>query len=269
MTSAIKMNNFLLNKSNEQKYLIDFNKISKYKNENVGDTSKPYFFLNKELNVRSVVEYNHAKQLGKIRHVIAYKGKWFDYIVKREFNTLSEWAIDAGGTIDDILFGVNRVHELDHNKSTYDNPVYQTPVFVTLEALLDHLGYVHPPTVKIPKLKRLNTFTDIVRELDMSVDPLHTFGFLVHNTINNTIITANIIDWRNHSTGNDDRSLDYRLICRDETGSNPYSSKIYLSISQLPEGDEVYFKKLSDNTNTYHSLKKVLNLIIHPLNLNT
>ena len=243
MTSAIKMNNFLLNKLNERKYLIDFNKISKYLNENVGDTSNPHFYLKEELKVKTVEEYRVAKQLGEIRHVVEYKGKWFDYIVKREFKTLSEWAIDAGGTINDVLYGTNRAN------------IGHKPVFVTLDALLDHLGYVHPPTVDIPTYKSLDTFSDIAKELKMSDEP-KTSRFLVYNPISDTIIIASLIDWKKYAPAFKNNTPSKMCLVYQENIHE--STKIYSSISEMPEGTEIYFDSIGQDT--YISLKKVLNI---------
>jgi hypothetical protein len=68
---------------------------------NLGSISAgPYFFLDHELRDPEIR-----------RHCKIYKDKYFDYISKKEFNTLHEWAADSGGTLDNVLWGFRRPQE--------------------------------------------------------------------------------------------------------------------------------------------------------------
>lgn len=111
-----------------------------FKNENTA-YSKPYFFLDKELylNIETIHDFVRERLAGNIRHCkIIWKSKrFYDYIVHKEFNSLEEWAVDCGYTIDNIRYGVNRrhtgnvdytnIHNLIYNFST-TSLVYDTPV---------------------------------------------------------------------------------------------------------------------------------------------
>ena len=79
--------------------------------EAVWHVYKPYFFLRKELAIMPE-DWKDAKAHGEIRHCILNKGKFFDYVVDKKFDTFEEWLADAGGTMSDVLYGVNRIHKL-------------------------------------------------------------------------------------------------------------------------------------------------------------
>jgi hypothetical protein len=75
--------------------------------------SGQYFFLSSELSVKTPVQYVEAIKNKKIRHCIPYNGKYYDYIVKKEFNTLAEWVMDADATanLEMVCYGTNHLHK--------------------------------------------------------------------------------------------------------------------------------------------------------------
>lgn len=111
-------------------------------NEHTGTTirwEKPYFFFRTELDLPVApnwTEYNQLKA-EHIRHMIPYKGKYFDYVTHREYDTLNDWAVDNGKTLDDIVYGVNFVHRVMFVSGV--NRGREQRGFVTLETLLKHL----------------------------------------------------------------------------------------------------------------------------------
>lgn len=110
----------------------------------------PYFFLKRELEV-GAESWKEAKACGEIRHCKIYRGKFLDYVVHKEFNTIEEWVADAGGTMEDVLFGTNRVHKQMYSYET-GMLTTGTPKYITLDVLLRALGYVEPPKVQIPEM---------------------------------------------------------------------------------------------------------------------
>lgn len=127
----------------------------------------PYFFLKRELEV-GTESWKEAKARGVIRHCKIYRGKFLDYVVHKEFNTIEEWVADAGGTMDDVLFGTNRVHKQVYN---YDYTTMRgscspgTPKYITLDVLLKALGYVEPPKVQIPEMTVMTQ--DLTKMMDL------------------------------------------------------------------------------------------------------
>lgn len=106
----------------------------------------PYFFLRKELGITNS-EWKAAKERGDIRHCVPWESPdpevgwvFLDYVVKKTFATLEEWAADAGGTIGDVLYGENRVHkttmvwDFETNKFIHipDEPKYVPLVYVMM-----------------------------------------------------------------------------------------------------------------------------------------
>ena len=84
----------------------------------------PSFFLRTEPSIADL--YKPA-----IRHCRPQRsGGYFDYTVKKQFDTLREWAADAGGSIDLVVWGVNRPG------SRFTVPIGE---------FLEKLGYVAPP----------------------------------------------------------------------------------------------------------------------------
>jgi hypothetical protein len=130
---AINMNNFLLSKWNGDNFGIRLNTLTDVDRWVHGPTFDSYLFLERELQFTNSAEWRHAKNRGLIRHVKPYAGKWLDYVVKKNFDTLEEWLNDCNASVDDVAYGVNRVHK------------GMQPKFVKLKQLLDKLGYVEPP----------------------------------------------------------------------------------------------------------------------------
>lgn len=71
-----------------------------------------YFFFDSELEILSTSDrkiYSRLKET-QLRHCIPYKGKFFDYIVKKEYATLEEWAADNGKDVGNIYYGRADIH---------------------------------------------------------------------------------------------------------------------------------------------------------------
>jgi len=107
--------------------------INQYTGANTTNWQKPYFFFRTEMDVADSPNWEEFNKLktDTIRHMIPYKGKYFDYIVHQEYDTLLDWAVDNGKTLDDIVYGVNFVHNVAAG--------CKQRVFVTLETLVKHL----------------------------------------------------------------------------------------------------------------------------------
>ena len=101
----------------------------------------PYFFFVSEISVpavpyprneESLAQYAELKKT-QIRHCIPNRKNYVDYVAGKEYNTLHEWALDNGKTLDDIVYGINDVHfinfDWDHSR------VYYMP----LDTLVDHI----------------------------------------------------------------------------------------------------------------------------------
>ena len=71
----------------------------------------PYFFFEWELdNIRTRGEYWRARRHKQIRHCTIRNGKFYDYMVDREFNSLLELATDSHRPLNSIMYGTNRMH---------------------------------------------------------------------------------------------------------------------------------------------------------------
>jgi hypothetical protein len=102
----------------------------------------PYFFFASELSVpavpyprneENVAAYNELKKT-QIRHCIPNRKNYVDYVAGKTYNTLEEWAVDNGKTLEDVLYGINYVHFIDH-QCAYGSVVYYIP----LDVLVDHI----------------------------------------------------------------------------------------------------------------------------------
>ena len=157
------MNNILLDNWNGYNFGQDLSVLAGnvlYQNE-----SDCYFFLKKELGVTADT-WNAAKAAGQIRHCKPYRGQFMDYVVKKNFDTLEEWAADAGGSLNDVLYGTNRVRCFDCQYNAVTDTHYQvpsTPKYVELSVLLRHLGYV-APTVVVPEFQDIDV-DDITKKM--------------------------------------------------------------------------------------------------------
>ena len=136
-----------------------------------------YFFLRKELNV-TVEAWVDAKNRGEIRHCKPYRGKWLDYVVRKQFDTFQDWLTDAGGKMEDVLYGENRIRNQEWK--WIDGAlqrIAKTPKYVELSVLLNHLGYVEPEKVETPDYKDVD-----VEQLTMQMEMLmKDRGLGLHN----------------------------------------------------------------------------------------
>jgi len=106
----------------------------------------PCFFLEQEL------EYTKQGAIanGCYSHVKLYKGHYLDYISKREYGSLEEWAADNHSSIDNILFGYNKFDR----RNTY----------ITLKQLMQTLC---PPAD--PAVEELVAFANRLRIDDLTL----------------------------------------------------------------------------------------------------
>jgi len=202
-------------------------------------THDAYFFLRSELNIHNMEDYQKAYRSGKIRHCKPYRGHWIDYTAKKEFHTLEEWVADAGDTMENVLYGVNRIHKRNFEESYKTNTfVGQTPKYVTLSHVLRYYGYVEPPKAEIPVAKELDSFADILKEFEALNGPLPPQGrkCLVYKP-DNTIVIARIVDQKYYEL--EDTNSDIRLVVPQES---LYDVKAYSRFSELPEGTDVYLR---------------------------
>ena len=147
--------------------LMTADEINQYTGTTPISWEKPYFFFRTELDLPvepNWTEYNRLKA-EHIRHMIPYKGKYFDYITHREYNTLNDWAVDNGKTVDDIVYGVNFVHR------TFD--ACRQIGFVTLETLIRHLE----PTFQLTKNQEL--IATIQRDLKAVINNLEAIAMKI------------------------------------------------------------------------------------------
>ena len=125
--------------------------INRYTGTSAISWEKPYFFFITEMDVADSPnweEYNKLKT-DTIRHMIPYKGKYFDYVVHREYDTLLEWAHDNSKTLDDIVYGVNFVHNVASG--------CKQRAFVSLETLINHLEPNFQFNVKNAEFAKIQT----------------------------------------------------------------------------------------------------------------
>jgi len=117
---------------------------------------RPYFFFKRELDYESVVdEVEYAKlKNAVIRHVVPYSGRYYDYIAHKEYNTLNEWAVENGETLDNIRYGVVKKHRYNAT-----NPIV---AWVELDNLVRYLDPNYTET-RVPNI--LEEFDDIVKRL--------------------------------------------------------------------------------------------------------
>lgn len=161
------------------------------------DTGKsPYFFFKSELDVprvlggkvsENVAKYAELKKTS-IRHLIPHKKGYFDYIVRKEYPTLEEWATQNGKTVNDICYGRLDVHFLEEFYKPEHAYWYEPRMaYITLNQLLKSIDSSWDPvqTVDIAVLEepidpaiqttldRVNALMDIVKSLNKSVKDLH------------------------------------------------------------------------------------------------
>jgi hypothetical protein len=237
MANTINMDQFLINNVNNSAQA--FSEIAGYSTTKY-DTYDAYFFLRKELDeVTDQATFRAAQRNGKIRHVKVYNGRWLDYTARKEFNTLAEWVTDAGDTMENVLYGVNRVHKKDYAESYRTKTfVSQAPKYVTLQHLLTYLGYVAPISVEIPEYNTFDRFADILSELEMLNGPVPPQGrnCLVQKP-DNTIVIGRVVDQKYYSLEDTESQ-----ICVSVPQDTQYEVKAYSRLSEMPPGTQVYFR---------------------------
>jgi len=178
---AATMDNFLLNKWNGYNFGKTFAEIAN------GDdmyTNDPYFFLDRELDYTNRKEWLEAKRNGLIRHVKPYRKKWLDYVVGKEFNTLQEWVTDCGGTLDDVRYGVNRVHQTNWRGQPLQAKL------VCLSHFLRQIGYEEARHINVPvgkvvscRIENPDGSTVIGSTINKWAMPIHTDRQYIHDII--------------------------------------------------------------------------------------
>jgi hypothetical protein len=88
---------------------------------------KLYFFFRQELQVAPVrsgdmqKDWSEFEKLKKttLRHAVPNKGMIFDYIEGKHYDTLKDWAVANGKSLEDIVYGVNHIHILQNDLIVY------------------------------------------------------------------------------------------------------------------------------------------------------
>ena len=106
-----------------------------------GSDYSPYFFFASELSVPAIPHPRNEENLAQyaelkktqIRHCIPNRKNYVDYVAGKEYDTLEEWAVDNGKTLEDVLYGINHVH--------FVNPPWDQSVvyYMPLETLVEHI----------------------------------------------------------------------------------------------------------------------------------
>ena len=197
-----------------------------------------YFFLTRELKYTNPREWRVAKRAGLIRHVKYYDGGWLDYIVNKQFNTLAEWVADCGDSLENVNYGVNRVHK------TYSTGELHEPQFVCLAHFLEALGYKAPPVVN-------DTFNGILKVLGATkaIPPKGQRCLLKRP--DGSIIIVHVRDTQFDSLDNDDSEPNIVISIPTDDGD----MKDYARLSDIPRGNKLYFRTTE---NEFCSVKKLL-----------
>lgn len=165
--NATMINSTLMNKWNGYDFGLGFQELTTSNHCDL-TTYNPYFFLTRELAVTNYTEFANAKKQNLIRHCKPYNGRWLDYVVMKEFDTLSDWVTDCGAKLDDVVYGVNRVHKYHWIRNEGQNRyVPYTPKFICLGHLLDAIGYTPPTVVTKPV-----GFEETLKSRGLSLDNL-------------------------------------------------------------------------------------------------
>lgn len=137
--------------------------------ENACDVSKLYyhnrlyFFFNSELALKK-------DDKTSMRHLTRYNNGFYDYIAKKEYKSLSEWAADNGKTLNDILYGLNRdTNCYDCNLSGY--VITRIMSYISLVKLLQYLdpSYIGEPVTEVKAIKKgvsVFEFNGLLTQLD-------------------------------------------------------------------------------------------------------
>lgn len=145
------MDSIIHNRASKSSVVMTANEINQYTGTNAINWEKPYFFFRSEMDVPDSPdweEYNKLKT-DTIRHMIPYKGKYFDYVTHREYDTLNDWAHDNSKTLNDIVYGVNFVHNVGYGS--------KQRAFVSLETLIKHLDPGFQFNVKNAEFAKIQT----------------------------------------------------------------------------------------------------------------
>jgi len=248
-----------------------------------------YFFLERELDYTTREAWRDAKRKGLIRHCVIHDGKFYDYIVKKHYDSLLDWATSCGGSLSNVLYGTNRVHS------------GSKPIHVTLSHLLDRLGYRPleedseedseedteddeyeytntedeedysdmPPLipidpgdfqeVDIPEMKPLpplpgeDTFTDILRQINLPEPfeplPLHGRKCLVQRP-DQTIVIARFMDLKFYQLESDGVSQMFLSIPERDK----FMNSMYFRLSEPPHGYTVFIKAVDGHFETLENL---------------
>ena len=109
-----------------------------------------------------------------IRHLIPNKGKFYDYVVGKHYNTLQEWAKDNKQSIHDIRYGINDLGCDVNNIEGYRS--------VSLSGLMK---YLHPmcelPTEEDEIVEVKNN--KLVAELNASLSTIEKQVQYIRNTL--------------------------------------------------------------------------------------
>jgi len=128
----------------------------------------PYFFFASELSVPGVPYPRNEDNLAtyaelkktEIRHCIPNRKNYVDYVAGKEYNTLEEWAVDNGKTLDDILYGINHIHfvapDWDHSC------VYYMPLDTLVEHIMPQKNA--DPAMIIIDRERMNRLIGLMEE---------------------------------------------------------------------------------------------------------
>ena len=221
------MDNFLINNWDSYNSTKSLNDIPGYNGRGYAYTHDPYLFLERELEFKNKPQWQDAKNRGLIRHLKPYNGKWLDYVAHKEFNTLAEWVADCGASLNDVLYGVNRVHRMDwHTRQP------QQAKFVCIGHYLEALGYEESQ----PKD---DTFTHILEVLGATKAVPPKGQRCLVKRLDGTIVIARVMDKRFDS---DDGEPEIVISVPTTDGA----FKDYARLSEVPEGTEVYFKTTGD-----------------------
>ncbi len=145
-----------------------------------------YLFLKRELEV-TADGWRDAKKNGMIRHAKLYKGKFLDYVVGKQFDTIEEWVKDAGGKMEDVLYGENRVTNRFVSKYDYRTKEYvqvpYSPKYVKLSTMLEKMGYVAPPPpvevpahVVLPEVNPTDLLTMELQKRGITIDNVYVLN---------------------------------------------------------------------------------------------
>jgi hypothetical protein len=133
-----------------------------------GRNAQKSFFLHRELKHTK----ESAKRLGIYRHCKPYRGHFLDYIARKEFATLEDWAADCCcASMDDVMFGFSK----------FDG----YPTYITLDQLINHLDPMSPIILnQDPEMDELTKFVTKLHVDELSLTSLmvrtHTDGLLTY-----------------------------------------------------------------------------------------